>query len=536
MTLERLQIGTLVSVLVTALAAVSIASVAAPASPAAAAFPGSNGKIAFVKQLRFGGNCCQNVIETMSPSGGGQVQLTDPHVGNVFGSDEDPMFSADGTMIAFTREIESSSAIWTMNADGTNQTQRTSGGDNLPAWSPDGTKIAFTSARDNGSGDIYVQPLGGFVVRLTTDGGNSAPAWSPDGTEIAFVHECVRCGPDEVTATDVYVMNADGSNRRDLTNDLDYNDFDPAWSPDGRDIAFASERDGDFSTHIYKTSASGNGAVVVRLTNMPEVTDTSPAWAPNGGGIVFDSDRSGSLGDIWEMGASGGGQHELTTANPATNPQNMHPDWQPTPIPATITLAETLVPPTDPGRFDLKIVGVATVKAAAGNGDSGSATTAPGTYTIKETAAAGTSLANYTSSIACTLNGGTGPSASKTSLLVTVAPADQLGCTFTNTRKATITLAETLVPPTDPGRFDLKIVGVATVKAAAGNGDSGSATTAPGTYTIKETAAAGTSLANYTSSIACTLNGGTGPSASKTSLLVTVAPADQLDCTFTNTR
>jgi N-acetylglucosamine-6-sulfatase len=203
---------------------------------------------------------------------------------------------------------------------------------------------------------------------------------------------------------------------------------------------------------------------------------------------------------------------------------------------ATITLTKSLAPSTDPGRFDLR-VGTTTLKAAAGNDDSGSTQVAAGTYTVREVASSGTSLSNYSSSISCSLNGGPGPSAGSTSLSVTVAANDVLSCTITNARRATLTLAKSLSPSTDAGRFDLKYAST-TVKSSAGDGDSGTKLIAPGTYTIKEqaTSGTGTSLTNYVSTISCTLNGGTGPAGTGTSLSVTLAPADVLSCTFTNTR
>jgi hypothetical protein len=92
------------------------------------------------------------------------------------------------------------------------------------------------------------------------------------------------------------------------------------------------------------------------------------------------------------------------------------------------------VPVSDPGRFDLKVARTL-VKASAGNGDSGSAQVAAGTYTLSEVADPGTSLSEYASRIACTLNGNPGPTGSGTSLGVPVAAGDVLACTLRNARK-----------------------------------------------------------------------------------------------------
>jgi FG-GAP repeat/Prealbumin-like fold domain len=206
---------------------------------------------------------------------------------------------------------------------------------------------------------------------------------------------------------------------------------------------------------------------------------------------------------------------------------------------AQITLTKQLVPASSAGRFDLKVAGTV-VRASGGNGASGSIQLRAGTYRVSESGAAGTSLADYATSIACTVNGNPGPSASGTTHLdVTVVEADVVKCTLTNKRKAQVTLTKHLVPASDPGRFDLKLTsGTLTrvVKTGAGDGDSGSIQVAPGTWTVLESAAAGTTLSDYTSSIACTRNGNPGPSGNLTSLKLTLSPADVLVCTITNQR
>jgi hypothetical protein len=207
--------------------------------------------------------------------------------------------------------------------------------------------------------------------------------------------------------------------------------------------------------------------------------------------------------------------------------------------PAAIAVTKQLLPASDPGRFDLRIGGTL-VKAGAGNGDSGSIGVAAGTYRVSESAAAGTSLSDYSTSIACMVNGNPGPAADGTTHLeVTVATGDNLACTITNRRKATVTLTKHLLPVSDAGRFDLKLSSgmstlVRVVKTSAGDGDSGSIQVAPGTWTVLESAASGTNLSDYVSSIACTLNGKPGPSANGMSLPVQLAPAAVLACTFTN--
>ena len=136
--------------------------------------------------------------------------------------------------------------------------------DTQPDWSPDGTKIAFTSSRD-GATEIYLMNADGTgQTRLTTNStSNSEPAWSPDSANIVFTS--FRDGNFEI-----YLMNADGTGQTRLTTNT-ANDFDPAWSPDGTTIAFTSAPNFFSSPEIYvmdaaDTDVDGNGDNPTQLT------------------------------------------------------------------------------------------------------------------------------------------------------------------------------------------------------------------------------------------------------------------------------
>lgn len=178
-----------------------------------------------------------------------------------------------------------------------------------PTWSPDGERFLFVR-EPAGNADIYVAAADGTDVRrLTRARGNDyTPAWSPDGQSIAFVSD--RRGPFEL-----YVMRADGTGQRRIAGgDRQGGTFSPAFSPDGRLIAFSSTLRTPENPELYVIRPDGTG--LRRLTRtgggVHELGDDGfPAWSPDGRHIAFSSNRSGS-GDVWLMRADGSGQRHLT--------------------------------------------------------------------------------------------------------------------------------------------------------------------------------------------------------------------------------
>jgi len=277
-------------------------------------------KIAFTSDrnmvLLANGNPDLNTeIYVMNANGSNLMRLTNdapPPLGSnrPVSPDFKPSWSPDGTKIAFSHGVVVNNRIiryeiWVMDADGSNQMMLSASpfgieiscdpqrikntgyaGDFDPAWSPDGNRIAFwrrivgnppsTSAPGISipSGEIWVMdPDGSNQVRVSPTPADPdecprdfEPAWSPDELRLAFYS--LRDGG----APEIYVMDADGSNQRRLTDDLSSNDRDPVWSPDGSQIAFRSTQQNLKRIAVIDS----NGSAQTNLTN----SGTFPAWSP----------------------------------------------------------------------------------------------------------------------------------------------------------------------------------------------------------------------------------------------------------------
>jgi Tol biopolymer transport system component len=223
-------------------------------------------------------------------------------------------WSSDGTRLVFSYQRR----IYVVDVDGTNMNALTEGGefeyDSNPVWSPDGSQIAFTRATflesgsfDNAIIDLYTVPSdGGRPFRLNEvsfNGYVSSLSWSPDGNEIVFAEDT---NPGAVVTTDISVLNVNSGISTNLTNSPTVAETDPVWSPDGGSVAFAAYGKGVFVAKV-------NGGGMVSVTRG---LDLFPKWSLGGQEIVFV--HQGSDLDIYSVDIDDGTRTNLTEGNPVS--------------------------------------------------------------------------------------------------------------------------------------------------------------------------------------------------------------------------
>jgi Tol biopolymer transport system component len=216
--------------------------------------------------------------------------------------------------IAFNADGKGGWDIFLMNADGANVTNltRSCQDEQGVSWSADGTRIAYSATRPvdacgpasgRDTHDVYAMNADGTgATRLTADPAeDGAPSWSPDGRRVAFYSN--RADPTS-DRYDVYVMDADGAN---VTRVTTAGGAFPAWSPDGRQIAFHNGGD------IYVVDPDGTGAF--DATAGSAGNDEWQSWAPDGAHLAVYSTRADpgtDHYDVWVVDLAGAAARRLT--------------------------------------------------------------------------------------------------------------------------------------------------------------------------------------------------------------------------------
>ena len=216
------------------------------------------------------------------------------------GDDVEAVWSPTGQWIA----VPTTKALYLVSPDGRRR-RRIAGGFGTPSWSPSGDALALLAD------GVYTLSLKSRrlrrVVRARCGETFIRAEWSPDGKRIAFASDRLE------NDWELYAMREDGSGRRQLTRNCERHEREPAWSPDGRRVAFVE------GSAIYVMR--GNGTDTRRLA-----PGRSPSWSPDGRRIVFDRflPRTNEI-ELFMMGADGTRVRRLTS----TNGSNSDPAWSP---------------------------------------------------------------------------------------------------------------------------------------------------------------------------------------------------------------
>ena len=196
---------------------------------------------------------------SFSPNDGRIVYATNYADGEIMDTE---IMDSEGNPVWITGEV---TGVWDLYAMATNgddivQLTDTVASDDQPVWSPDGTLVAFQTQGDYGTQIFLIKPDGTDLTQLTYSSGNNwSPAWSPDGTLLAF-------SSDRTGDWEIYTMTADGTDLTQITHSPS-TDVEPVWSPDGTTILFASSRRGP--QELFTIPSTGGEADALGQAGLP---------------------------------------------------------------------------------------------------------------------------------------------------------------------------------------------------------------------------------------------------------------------------
>lgn len=189
-----------------------------------------------------------------------------------------------------------------------------------PAWSPDGRWLVFESDLD-GFSDVYrVDRQGGELTRLTANPeGNFEPTVSPDGAAVLFASSRDQ-------QAEIYRMRADGAAQTRLPGSP-RDEWRARWAPDGESVVVLSNERG--RDELYQMSADGVGRHRLNATRADagaaEVLEAEPAWSPDGRSLAYSTRTRTGAGQVWRLDLADGQHHALTDSTSL----NHSPAWSP---------------------------------------------------------------------------------------------------------------------------------------------------------------------------------------------------------------
>jgi len=237
--------------------------------------------------------------------------------------------------VVISKEASSveSNQIYIMDSDGSNVQQLTNTDSNTrdlwPVFSNDGTQIAFVREIDNGSNDfsrnLYVMDVNGENIRKVTEAGFAyyAPSWSSDDETLTYSEYTSSSYPASLSDLEIFKINVDGTEKTRLTEN-DVLDRSPSWSPDGEKILYHSLREGGNDLNLMNP----DGTEKERLTNT-SLTYVRPRWSNDGERIAFLGYGSDSGRYIYTIDADGSNQDIVSTEIDQESFFISGPTWSP---------------------------------------------------------------------------------------------------------------------------------------------------------------------------------------------------------------
>jgi Tol biopolymer transport system component len=239
--------------------------------------------------------------------GGGIAALTQPAIDEV---DVFPDAGPSGQVAFQSNRSRGMFQVWSISIGNRGLTQLTNApyGAQLPAWSPTGNEIAYMAPDKNGVEHVWIMDADGSNQRQLTQG--TQPRWSPDGKRLVFS----KLTQGKTKNLDIYTIEIDTNTLSQLTTETTAESW-PDWSPDGKWVSYISfkgkvktlkdgkEAVADLKSkpnwEIWIKEVDGGGKAGIQLTRSKGF-DGFPRWAPSGNELAFVSDRGGSL-DVWTL-------------------------------------------------------------------------------------------------------------------------------------------------------------------------------------------------------------------------------------------